>query len=321
MGEWMTNRTRGTLWLAFAVLSLLAFFIHPLANMASHYLREIMVQSGSIYGTLRVMTAALSVVEDADFSAGVGVASTTVSPGQLFQPISNTVGRLADLIFNLTIASGILTFTLPAIAKIASIGLAFVAAAHAYGNFTSKRLSPALYRLVRSVLVISFFGSILLPMSFVLANIAGNTITDNAMQEVKQVFKQIDEQFKDTDAQDPIATSDEPQLADSAAIQPTTIWGQLGTAVDTSTSAVSNLASSAKKYVLDKVDFIGSKVSMVENFAANSPDLFLTFTNLAIAYIMKILVLPVLIVLSIAYLMRSALKASSRDDHRDTAPL
>ena len=293
------TRTKGLIvWLLVAAFAGALFLVNPLADVAARFSRDVTLGSGALYTTLRVANSVMSVARDADITGGVGVASVTASPGQLLQPVINTIERMVDLLFGLAIVSGILSLVLVPVAKVASIGLAACALFCAGMTLTSRRVPPMLERLTRSVMVLGILGAVLLPASYTIAFYAGDAITDRAWTHATEVFDQMRGQHA-------AAGLDDEAAGMAGALTPTDrippaedgMFDRLGTAFTGTLQAASDMAATA-----------AANAQIIRDGVAISTDLFAASIGIATAYLVKLLVLPILILAAMLYLMRSALR-------------
>jgi hypothetical protein len=293
------TRTQGLIiWLLVAGFSVALFLINPLADIAARFSRDVMVGSGALYGTLRVANSVMSVARDADITGGVGVASVTASPGQLLQPVINTIERMVDLLFGLAIVSGILSLVLVPVAKVASVALAACALFCAGMTLTARRVPPMLERLARSVLVLGILGAVLLPASYTIAFYAGDAITDRAWTNATDVFDRMRGQHA-------LAGVDADAVAEVGTLSPTDrippandgMLDRLGSAFSGTLQAASDMAATA-----------AANAEIIRDGVAISTDLFTASIGIATAYLVKLLVLPILILAAMLYLLRSAIR-------------
>lgn len=308
----MTRRLHSLAWLLVAACAAAMFFVNPLAETASRFSREVTIGSGALYGTLRVANSLMSVAKDADVTGGVGVASVTASPGQLLQPVTNTIDRMADLLFYLAIASGVLSLVLVPVAKAASAALALGAAAIAILLLTTRAVPPALDRVCRSVAVIGILGAVLLPTSYSLAFYAGNAITEDAWASATQVFHRMDTQYDPAAVEQQVEALKEndpainPPPADAAGGPG--IFDRLGSAVDASRSALTGTLGAASSLAQSVTSGVTENARIITDGVAISADLFSASIGIAVAYLVKLLVLPLLILAALVYLLRSAIR-------------
>lgn len=291
------TRTQGLIvWLLVAGFAVALFLVNPLTDIAAQFSRDVMVGSGALYGTLRVANSVMSVARDADISGGVGVASVTASPGQLLQPVINTIERLVDLLFGLAIVSGILSLVLVPVAKVASVGLGACALFCAGLTLTARRVPPLLDRLTRSVMVLGILGAVLLPASYTIAFYAGDAITDRAWTNATEVFDRMKGQQDIPGADGAVAGAAE-TLSPTDRVTPADdgMFDRLGSAFSGMLQAASDMAETA-----------AANAQVIQDGLAISADLFSASIGIATAYLVKLLVLPLLILAAFLYLLRSA---------------
>lgn len=295
-------------WLALAALGVLLVIVNPLADRAAQYNRDVTIGSTALYGTLRVMNSVMSVAKDADVTGGVGVASVTASPGQLLQPVTNTIDRMADLLFWLAIFSGVLSTLFLPVAKVAAIGLAAVSVLRAGVSLSRRRLPRSAERLARAVLTLCLLGAVVLPLSYAVAFHAGARMTDHAWQGATVVFDRINADY-DAEAVGQIDALKETQAPAAPQTAPdTSFLGRLGSAVDQSQSAISGTVSAASGLVTSLTEGVASKTKVITDGIAISSDLFTASIAIAVSYLVKILVMPLLILGAALYLMRAAFR-------------
>ncbi|KQW29105.1 hypothetical protein ASE36_11575 [Rhizobium sp. Root274] len=291
------TRTQGLIiWLLVACFAVALFLVNPLADIAARFSRDVTLGSGALYTTLRVANSVMSVARDADISGGVGVASVTASPGQLLQPVINTIERLVDLLFGLAIVSGILSLILVPVAKVASVALGACALFCAGLTLTTRQLPSVMDRLAKAVLVLGVLGAVLLPASYTIAFYAGDAITDRAWTNATEVFDRMrgqqDLAGADVDVVPPVET-----LSPTDRIPPAEdgMFDRLGSAFTGTLQAASDMAETA-----------AANAQVIQDGVAISADLFTASIGIATAYLVKLLVLPVLILAAFLYLLRAA---------------
>lgn len=291
------TRTKGLIvWLLVVVFAGALFLVNPLADIAARFSRDVTLGSGALYTTLRVANSLMSVARDADISGGVGVASVTASPGQLLQPVINTIERLVDLLFGLAIVSGILSLVLVPVAKVASVALGTCALFCAGLTLTARRVPPIMDRLAKAVLVLGVLGAVLLPASYTIAFYAGDAITDRAWTNATEVFDRMR-------GQQTLAGGDVDAVLPTETLSPTDrnppaedgMFDRLGSAFTGTLQAASDMAATA-----------AANAQVIQDGVAISADLFTASIGIATAYLVKLLVLPVLILAAFLYLLRAA---------------
>ncbi|MGL3604994.1 hypothetical protein ACSV9I_00620 [Rhizobium sp. G187] len=287
------TRTKGTIiWLTVAAFAVALFFINPLADIAARFSHDVMIGSGALYGTLRIANSVMSVARDADVTGGVGVASVTASPGQLLQPVINTIERMVDLLFYLAIVSGILSLVLVPVAKVAAAGLAGFALICAGLTLISRRVPLVIERLARSFAVLGLLGAVLLPASYTIAFYAGDAITDEAWINATSVFEKVQGDQGLVEAQSQVEAIKQERSPDEDQA-----FGRLGQAFSGTLQAASDMAAS-----------VAANARVINDGIAISADLFNASIGIAIAYLVKLLVLPVMLLAAFLYLLRTALR-------------
>lgn len=290
------TRTKGLIvWLLVAAFAGALFLVNPLADIAARFSRDVTLGSGALYTTLRVANSVMSVARDADISGGVGVASVTASPGQLLQPVINTIERLVDLLFGLAIVSGILSLVLVPVAKVASVALGACALFCAGLTLTARRVPLFMDRLAKAVLVLGVLGAVLLPASYTIAFYAGDAITDRAWTNATEVFDRMR-------GQQTLAGGDVDAVLPTETLSPTDrsppaedgMFDRLGSAFTGTLQAASDMAATA-----------AANAQVIQDGVAISADLFAASIGIATAYLVKLLVLPVLILAAFLYLLRA----------------
>lgn len=287
------TRTKGTIiWLVVAVFAGALFVINPLADIAARFSHDVMIGSGALYGTLRIANSVMSVARDADLTGGVGVASVTASPGQLLQPVINTIERMVDMLFYLAIVSGILSLVLVPVAKVAAAGLAGFALVCATMTMMSRRVPLLVERLARSFAILGLLGAVLLPASYTIAFYAGDAITDEAWTQASAVFDKV----QGDDSLAAVQTQVEAMKQDRVPGEEAA-FGRLGQAFSSTLQAASDMAAS-----------VAANARVINDGIAMSSELFNASIGIAIAYLVKLLVLPVMILAAFLYLLRSAMR-------------
>lgn len=291
------TRTKGLIvWLLVAVFAVALFLVNPLADVAARFSRDVMIGSGALYGTLRVANSVMSVARDADITGGVGVASVTASPGQLLQPVINTIERLVDLLFGLAIVSGILSLVLVPVAKVASVGLAVCSLFCAALTLSARQVPPMMDRLARAIIALGVLGALLLPASYTIAFYAGDAITDRAWSQATEVFDRMQGQHASVDG-DVAATAGVLSPTDRIVPAEDGMFDRLGSAFTGTLQAASDMAATA-----------AANAQVIQDGVAISADLFTASIGIATAYLVKLLVLPALILAAFLYVLRAAMR-------------
>ncbi|OLP60029.1 hypothetical protein BJF93_10670 [Xaviernesmea oryzae] len=281
-------------------------YVNPLADLAASYNKDVTIGSTALYGTLRVMNSVMSVAKDADVTGGVGVASVTASPGQLLQPVTNTIDRMADLLFWLAILSGILSTIVLPVAKVAACGLGLVAGVRALLSAARSPLPPIADRLMRGFLVLGLLGALALPLAYTVAFTAGQAMTDSAWQQATAVFERLQTDYDDKAVTETLAPA--PQPTPQVPAEDQGLLGRIGTAIGASGAALSDTVTAASGVVDRLSEGLISQAKVVADGVAISGDLFNASIAIAVSYLVRVLVLPALILGACLYLIRLAFR-------------
>ena len=104
----------------FAALLISLFFVKDniFIDRASNYTTEIAKDSGTVYLSLRGINAALSFVEEIEVNASVVIASGSVHPFKVLEPIDDAVERMSSAVFHIGVVAASLTVVLDAFGRI-----------------------------------------------------------------------------------------------------------------------------------------------------------------------------------------------------------
>ncbi|QLF68280.1 hypothetical protein FE840_001200 [Peteryoungia desertarenae] len=293
----MTRNKAAIVWVMVAIIAVVIFFVNPLADVAARFSHDVMIGSGALYGTLRIANSVMSIARDADVSGGVGVASVTASPGQLLQPVINTIERMVDLLFYLAIISGILSVVLVPLAKVAAAGLAVFALLCAALTVSMQRVPKLIDRLARSFLVLGLLGAILLPASYTVAFYAGGVITEEAWTNATEVFERMQGNSALAQVEQQVGAPKENLPSVDQQAGDGQLFGRLGSAFSGTLQSASDMAAT-----------VAANVAVINVGVAISNDLFNASIGIAVAYLVKLLVLPVLILAAFLYMLRSVIR-------------
>lgn len=87
-------------------------------DKATNYTTEIAKDSGAVYLSLRGINAALSFVEEIEVNASVVVASGTLQPFKVLEPIDDAVERMSSAVFHIGVIAASLTVVLDAFGRV-----------------------------------------------------------------------------------------------------------------------------------------------------------------------------------------------------------
>lgn len=173
------GRARAALCAGLAVVAIviaLAGAAAPLTEPAAARARDVAAVSAGVYASLRTINAAISLVQEAQLGASLGV-SGTVRPLAWLDPVDDTVERVSVLIFWIALAAGLFSL---AFAPLSTLGLYLVAAAlllHAGACLWSARTGRVARTGERGVFVLGA-GFLLLPVAVMAGLAIGDRLTE-----------------------------------------------------------------------------------------------------------------------------------------------
>ncbi|NDW48091.1 hypothetical protein [Ruegeria sp. PrR005] len=181
------------IWLILiAALSLGAAFFYkqnPLANAAQRYATSVATASAATYVTLRTLNAVLSTAQEVEVSGSALVVSGTAQPLRMLEPVDDTVERIASVVFNLMLATGILAV---AMGPVGAVGGGMIAAASLLW-IMDRLLGP---RDVVSVLSrrLAWYGGfflLALPLAFVMSAWLADWLTADVLARHQAIIAEI----------------------------------------------------------------------------------------------------------------------------------
>ena len=162
-----TQRARHARWPLAALAALVCLvlavlpLLNPVAGRAEARAAQIVTAAGATYVSLRAINAALSVAEDVELGASMGVGAS-VNPLGWLEPVDDTVERVSGLVFGVAVVAGLLSIALE---PVASVG--FVLAALGFAGGTACARLPRSGGRVR--LGRAFSGCVVLGLALALA--------------------------------------------------------------------------------------------------------------------------------------------------------
>jgi hypothetical protein len=114
-------RTQSLVLLVLAAALVASVWVNPVASTAVRYNQQAAAAALSIYATLRTVSATLSVLKDADVEGSVLFGSVAASPGQVLEPVTHTIERFSDIMFVVALVSGLLALVLAPAASVGAV--------------------------------------------------------------------------------------------------------------------------------------------------------------------------------------------------------
>ncbi|TDL91429.1 hypothetical protein [Meridianimarinicoccus aquatilis] len=150
---------------------------------AQQFNAEVLTSSLRVYAVLRGINAAVSVAKETEVGVQF-VGSVTTQPAMVLDPIDETVGRVADAVFALAAASGVLSVALNPLAQMG----AFLACLGFVALWTSGANLPlvppvavaALHRTGRALAGLGLVLALALPLGYGVGGSLGSWWTDDA---------------------------------------------------------------------------------------------------------------------------------------------
>ena len=181
----MTRALRHWHLVAVLVLALLAW--QPVVTApAERFNADVLSSAVKVYAILRGINAAISVAKETEIGLQL-VGSVTTQPAMVLDPIDETVARVADAVFALAAASGVLALALTPVAQIGAV-IAALGVAMMWG----AGIRPAsLGRLNGAGRSFAGFGLVLclaVPLVYGLGGQLGVAWTDEARIEAQQML-------------------------------------------------------------------------------------------------------------------------------------
>jgi len=304
-----------------AIVGLVLCFYNPLTQVATDYNRDIALAGGGIYAGLRTITAVMSMAKDTNITASVIAASVETSPGQLLQPIITTIERFSNLLFALIVTSGVLAFTLPIVSVVGSVVLILGAGTRALMSRVGHPLAGSIDLAARGLVTLGVVAALGIPGSYALAFFLGDRVTAQAWEEATDV---MDEQAAVATAADvtgiDLSEVDIPTEAEvvQAPVEPAppedgNIFTQ---ALDNVGNAVGGMAGSSsdaiQRTLQSTIGFadvarkqVMSGATVITDGVAAATDIFEASIKIGVAYLVKLIVLPFLMLLGFLWVFRS----------------
>ncbi len=303
-----------------AILGLLLSVYNPLTQIASNYNRDIALSGAGIYGSLRAVTAVMSMAKDTNITASVIAASVETSPGQLLQPLISTIERFSNLLFALIVTSGVLAFTLPIIAFLGSVMIIIGAGVRAVISRIGHPLAGAFDRAARGCVTLGILAALGIPGSYALAFAIGDRVTASAWDEATSVFDKqaklasavnvegIDLSQVDIPTEPPVvveapaASTDEGNIFTNAL---NTVGNAVGGVAGSSSEAIQNAFKATTGFAEVARKQVMSGATVITDGIAAAADIFEASVKIGVAYLVKLIVLPFLVLLGFLWVFRS----------------
>lgn len=283
-------------------------FSNPLVDVARGYNREVAVTTTAIFASVRGATSVMSMARDADFQASAVVGSVTASPGQVLQPVIATLERMADLLFALAIVSGILAVSLPVVGTLGATALALGAA----GMLVLKpwRAAPGGFRRLAGALVfVGLIGSAVLPGAYLVAFIVGDKVTAEAWTKAEAAFHHQAAAVAESGgeiAAPPAGAVPPVPGATSPAVEPG-MFDWFTDTIEGTSEAIGGALTATQQFAGWVSTQVSANAQVVTDGVASAGELFAASVDIGVAYLVKLVVLPSLILAASIWLLRTTM--------------
>lgn len=307
-----------------AAIALLAAFAasgllpNPLIETSSTFNRDVTVGMGVVYTSLRVLKGVLTMAADANFSAGVAVVNFEGSPGQLVTPVIDTIERMANLVFALMIASGLLAVLIPALGTwaAAAVSGAAVLLILLPSGHRGNRWAAGAGSAARSLLLLGLMGAVVVPGAYALSSFLGDEYLRSAstgeaeLHALTEPYRLSQEQIvAPPPAEPPTETTPAPPAEQN-------IWdymtGQIGGAISSVGNAGAQVGDTMRSFGAGTLDQVRTSIASVGSAIERAEQLLNLLVALAVAYILKLFALPLITLVVVVAVGRAALRPWSR---------
>lgn len=134
---------------------------NPLVAQAQGYATQVAGAAAATYVTLRTLNAFLSTAQELEVGVSF-IASGTAQPLKVLEPVDDTVERVAAIVFNVMVATGVLAVSLGPVSQLGLAVMALALAAHI-------ALGPRSGQLAWRMACYGGFLGLVLPVALVLA--------------------------------------------------------------------------------------------------------------------------------------------------------
>ncbi|MEX0319426.1 MAG: hypothetical protein AB3N21_15810 [Ruegeria sp.] len=239
-----------------ALLATVFYRANPVTEAARNYAGDVATASAGIYVSLRTLNAVLSAAQEVEVGGSL-VASASAQPFRFLEPIDDTVERIASVVFNVMIVTGVLSV---AMGPVSAVGAGMVAVALCIWMMDRGiGRHDVVVALSRRLVWYGLFLALALPAAFLLSGVLADGLTRDVWDENAAVIAEI---------------SAEAEGAMPEGATPDGWWQNLSGAME-----------EAERYQ-----------EIVRNVSDRADDLLRSYVAILAVFIFKILVLPALLV-------------------------
>lgn len=239
-----------------ALLAAVFYRANPVTEAARDYAGDVATASAGIYVSLRTLNAVLSAAQEVEVGGSL-VASASAQPFRFLEPIDDTVERIASVVFNVMVVTGVLSV---AMGPVSAVGAGMVALALLIWMMDrGAGRHDVIVALSRRLVWYGLFLALALPVAFLLSGLLADGLTRDVWDENAAVIAEI-------------SAEAEGAIPEGAA--PDSWWQNLSGAM-----------GEADRYQ-----------EIVRNVSDRADDLLRSYVAILAVFIFKILVLPALLV-------------------------
>lgn len=282
--------------------SLFLLFYNPLVDVAVTYNNEVATGALVLWGAMRSILGVMSVAKDADFQGTVLVASTTVSPGAVLNPIYDTIGRYVDVIFALVLWSNLLAILLPLIAKVGAVILSCGLFAMAGIGFLQRAKFPRtwLFAVSRAGVIVGIVLTLIVPAAYTLSFWTGEQVTRDAQDSAIEVWDQLTVQINEPENQENDVEELIPEVPEKGSeVEEPNVFSSalegMSSAIDATKNVVGRSVETVGGIATSVRDQASGALKLAPIIVSSFPRLLNAAMQFLVALLLKIVVLPVLI--------------------------
>jgi hypothetical protein len=306
----MNDKSIGSLGMLLGALMLVLGLVNsvPLAKTAETYATEIASDSVKTYITLRALNAVLSFAQEVEVSGGVVMASGTIQPFKVLEPVDDAVERLSTAIFLTGSIASLVTVLLPILGHSSFIllGLAIFVLSGIRFMDASRHLHPVIVQSLGGFARVGFliYAAIL---AFAFASWIGDRVSESSWKEYSNVLEEVTSQMQVPNPEEENQQSD---LNFNDTEKPETesedVEGSITNSLSETWSSVSSSISNAGETLNSGVDAVkgaSGRVMSAANTAqksarvilSRSDELVFAMISVLAAFLFKLVVLPLAI--------------------------
>lgn len=158
---------------------------NPLTTRAQTYARSVATASAATYVTLRTLNAFLSTIQEVEVGGGAVVVQGSAQPFKAVEPVDDTVERVAQLVFFLMVATGVIAV---AMGPASAVGYVMIAGAALLSLLVRADLARDLARRLGWYGV---FLALAVPASFLLSSLVADQMTETVLAEHSAVIDRL----------------------------------------------------------------------------------------------------------------------------------